>query len=116
MLISKMTSLAQMYTGSGKVYGPLNTAWLEMIENLSERIRSALGIPSDEDTLALTTTRTLLTRLGEMIFLSREDDYWFVTLPEILKRILDELFEIQEFWVPAVVRDLVYTIECIRKT
>jgi hypothetical protein len=56
-----------------------------------------------------------LDRLSEMIHLSREDDCWFMTLPEILRRVLDEMFEIDEFWVPSVMRDLICTIDCLKK-
>jgi hypothetical protein len=51
-------------------------------------IRVALGIPDVEDTKPMRNIRRLLIRLGEMIHLSREDDYWFMTLPEILRRVL----------------------------
>jgi hypothetical protein len=114
--LSQKMAFHQVCPGSGKVYGPLHPAWLEIIEEISDRIRVALGLPSEEDTKPMKNIRKLLIRLGDMIHLAREDDYWFMRLPEILRRVLDEMFEIEEFWVPSVVRDLIYTIECLKKT
>jgi hypothetical protein len=113
---SLLTRMAfhQVCTRSGKVYGPLHPEWLEITESIADRIQVALRAPIENDTLPMKNIRRLLLRLGEMVRLSREGDYWFVTIPEILRKILDNLFDIDEFWVPTVIRDLISTIEGLR--
>jgi hypothetical protein len=116
----RMTSLSlemdpqSLETRSGKVYRPLHLGILETIEGIVDRLQVALG-PSDQlGPRDLELVRRLMRRLTGMLHLSRESEYWTIVLPELLAKILDTLFEIDEFWAPSVVRDLISVISAIR--
>jgi hypothetical protein len=50
-------------------------------------------------------------RLRDMCEMAVGDDYWFTTLPVFLKRLVEHLAEVQELWVPAIIREMIATIE-----
>jgi hypothetical protein len=111
-----MTSLPQemepqqMSTRSGKSYGPLHPGVLQVIEGIVDKVQVALGPTDPQGPKDLEKIRRLLRRLKGMLHLSRESEYWNIVLPAMLSRFTDRLFEVDEFWAPAIVRDLISII------
>jgi hypothetical protein len=100
-----------MTTRSGKSYGPLKLEMLREIEEVVDKVHAALGPSGPQGSRELEKTRRLLRRLKGMLHLSRESDYWNIVLPAMLTRLTNRLWEIDEFWAPSVVRNLVSIVD-----
>jgi hypothetical protein len=93
-------------TRSGKSYGPLKPEMIQEIAEIIDQVQTALGPSDPQGPKDLEKTRRLLRRLGNMLHLSRESEYWNIVLPAMLKRLRERLWEIDEFWSATVNRNL----------
>jgi hypothetical protein len=109
----KMSLKLQMETQSGRVYGPAHPVWIGKTLEILDNLRTAIGSldPSVPESKRLEKIRRLQERLRDMREMAVEDDYWFVTLPIFLRRLVEHLAEVQEFWVPAIIREMIAVIE-----
>jgi hypothetical protein len=106
-----------METRSGRVYGPAHPVWIGKTLEILDNLRTAIGIsdPKTSDTKLLGRIRLLHGRVKDMYEMATEDDYWFVTLPIILRKLVDHLAEVEEFWAPAIIREMITVIEGLRR-
>jgi hypothetical protein len=93
-------------TRSGKSYGPLKPEKIQEIAEIIDQVQTALGPSDPQGSKDLEKTRRLLRRLGNMLHLSRESEYWNIVLPAMSKRLRERLWEIDEFWSATVNRNL----------
>jgi hypothetical protein len=100
-----------MTTPSGKSYGQLNLETLREIEEIADRVQTALGPSDPQGPKDLEKTRRLVRRLKNMLHLSRESSYWNIVLPAMMSRLAGRLWEIDEFWAPQVTRSLIRIID-----
>jgi hypothetical protein len=107
-----------METGSGRIHGSTRPEWIRKIQEILGNLQMAIGIldPEVPDTLLLGAIRLLHGRLKDMCTMAAEDHYWFLVLPLFLKMLVEHLAELEEFWAPAIIREMIAAIEGLTKT
>jgi hypothetical protein len=103
-----------MMTRSGCCHGAIPQTWHRQISGILEKIKEALGTLDLRKPFPVLECWDQLIRLGKLIELRREDEFWIIVLWEHLLALREKIARTNEEWVAGMVLKINNLIHEIR--